>query len=409
MSRPKFIFIGNGSHQNRGCEAITLGTIEILRNAFGVAVSFIDIPYVRPDIPAPAWSTTIDHYQYKPTYIANRFNKGWWIRNALRFIPKLRRRYLAYVSDQFILPHIEETTAILSLGGDNYSLDYGIPYLHVFHGKFAKKHETPFFIWGASVGPFEKKPDFAQTMFSHLQNEVTGIFVREKRSYDYLKEKNVTNVQIMSDPAFVMEPEPVSTNQLGFEFPKDAIGINLSPIMYRYCYQDNIVAWQKNARKIILTIRKHFDNPIVLIPHVTIGNHNNDHVFMESCLDGIKQGEDIFSIDCRLNSPQTKWLISKLSCLIAARTHATIAAFSTCTPTVSLAYSVKAFGLNEMLFGHNDYVVPPESLNAETVVSVTQKVLSQSDGIRKQLANIMPSIRENAYRPGQWLKKRYEK
>jgi colanic acid/amylovoran biosynthesis protein len=34
-SRPHVLLVGNGSYQNRGCEAIVRGTMEILRREFG--------------------------------------------------------------------------------------------------------------------------------------------------------------------------------------------------------------------------------------------------------------------------------------------------------------------------------------------------------------------------------------
>ncbi len=409
MPQPKFLFIGNGSYQNRGCEAITLGTIEILRKAFEEKVTFVDRHFGDLHASPPSWVSEMEDYEYLPQPPQKRFSAAWWIRNGLRALPKLRHRYVKHESTRAMRPYLQSTTAVLSLGGDNYSLDYGIPYIFMHHGQFAKANRTPFFIWGGSVGPFEKNPHFASTMLEHLRHDVTGIFTREKRSYDYLKNNRVENTWMMSDPAFVMEPEPVSSDQLGFEFPEDAIGINLSPLMRRYCHQGDMAAWQKNAREIILAIRRRFDNPIVLIPHVTIGSHNNDYLFMESCLEGIKRDNHIYSIDGRFNARQTKWLISKLSCLVAARTHATIAAFSTCTPTVSLAYSIKAFGLNQMLFGHTDYLVPPENLDANSVLPAIQNVLDHSTAIRHQLRRIMPTIHENAYQAGKWLKQRVEK
>ena len=106
-----------------------------------------------------------------------------------------------------------------------------------------------------------------------------------------------------------------------------------------------------------------------------------------------------------LNAAQTKWIISKLACLIASRTHATIAAFSSCIPTVSLAYSVKAIGLNEQLFGSTDYVIEPGSFSAENVLDKVEMVLSQNDMIRKHLQENMAKIQNNAIDAGAKLKR----
>jgi polysaccharide pyruvyl transferase WcaK-like protein len=53
-----------------------------------------------------------------------------------------------------------------------------------------------------------------------------------------------------------------------------------------------------------------------------------------------------------IGARQVKWVISKCRYFIGARTHATVAAFSTGVPTISIAYSKKARGINRDIFGH---------------------------------------------------------
>ena len=46
---------------------------------------------------------------------------------------------------------------------------------------------------------------------------------------------------------------------------------------------------------------------------------------------------------------------------MGARTHATIAAYSTCVPTVVFGYSVKSIGIAKDIFGTTDHYVLPVS------------------------------------------------
>jgi colanic acid/amylovoran biosynthesis protein len=55
----------------------------------------------------------------------------------------------------------------------------------------------------------------------------------------------------------------------------------------------------------------------------------------------------------QFNASQIKYVISNLRFFIGARTRATIAALSSGIPTVSIAYGVKAKGINKDLFGMN--------------------------------------------------------
>ena len=59
------------------------------------------------------------------------------------------------------------------------------------------------------------------------------------------------------------------------------------------------------------------------------------------------------------NCMEIKGIISKCRFFIGARTHSTIAAYSTCVPTLAVGYSIKARGIARDIFGTEDnYVVP---------------------------------------------------
>lgn len=60
---------------------------------------------------------------------------------------------------------------------------------------------------------------------------------------------------------------------------------------------------------------------------------------------------------------ELKGFISRCRLFVGARTHATIAAYSTCVPTLVAGYSVKARGIAKDLFGSEEnYVLPVQSL-----------------------------------------------
>ena len=88
-----------------------------------------------------------------------------------------------------------------------------------------------------------------------------------------------------------------------------------------------------------------------------------------------------------------------------ARTHATIAAFSTYVPTLSLAYSAKASGINDDLFGTQDYCLGAGELaNPENLVNRMERLLADADSIRNHLRHIMPGIIDRAYSAGNLLR-----
>jgi len=295
--------------------------------------------------------------------------------------------------------HVPDATVALSIGGDNYTLDYGVPRQFIALGKYLRERGIPVFLWGASIGPFDKEPDFAQIMFSHLKDDISGIFVRERHSYDYLSENGLRDkVHMMPDPAFVMDPVPVDDHKLGFHVePDTAIGLNISPLMARYMPKRDMPDLAMVAAEIIRALIRRWGRPVVLIPHVT-SPHSNDHALLKAAFDFLKdhEKERVICLPDNLSAAETKWIISQLHCLVAARTHATIAAFSSYVPTVSLAYSCKAYGLNELLFGHTNYLLSPEEVVPDRVVEKVSLALQDTSMIRNSLRKYIGSVYQQA-------------
>jgi hypothetical protein len=69
-------------------------------------------------------------------------------------------------------------------------------------------------------------------------------------------------------------------------------------------------------------------------------------------------------------------------------------------PTLSLAYSVKAVGLNRLLFGHTDFVILPERMRALPIADATLDLLHKGDGVRADLLARGPSFRASALSAG---------
>ena len=67
-----------------------------------------------------------------------------------------------------------------------------------------------------------------------------------------------------------------------------------------------------------------------------------------------------------------------------ARTHATIAALSSCIPTLSFAYSIKAKGINRDIFGHEGYCLGPDQITPEIVTARIESMLETRDQIKNE-------------------------
>ncbi|HMK45464.1 MAG TPA: polysaccharide pyruvyl transferase family protein, partial [Methanocella sp.] len=232
--RPLFILAGNAPYVNRGCEAITRGTVKILRNSFKNP-KFICISHFQSE--QQYQKQKIKETDDAITHLSYRYlNKKMLISNFWK--PVIWEGVYQHITDRDsiyswgyheMLPYLKDASAILSVGGDNYTLDYGVPRLFTGLDDLVIARKKPIVLWGASIGPFSTMPDYERYMSSHLK-KVTGIFARESATVQYLKDIGVAdNVYPVGDPAFLMDP--IKPTGIDDEMPieKNAIGINLSP------------------------------------------------------------------------------------------------------------------------------------------------------------------------------------
>ena len=387
----RILLMGNGSPENGGCEAITKGTIEILKQSLGdnvvITDAFFDYSgkYKRND-----------ELQIWPVRYPRRWTLSWCYLNLLlKFCPSLVGNFL-YKSHR---KEIEKSDVVLSLGGDNYSLDYGVPVRFIEMGRYVKKHHSAFVIWGASIGPFVSGSKFEKLISNHFNTDIDLIFAREEETVKYLGSIGVNkNVSLFADPAFMMQPEECS-NKIGFELPEKYLCINFSDLMAVYVTDGNIEEWLKICAETIDSLAIKSSLPMVFIPHV-----KSDYEFMQRIYPLLKNKDSVLLANKNLNASEMKWIISKSACNIACRTHSTIASFSTSVPTISLGYSIKSKGLNLQMYGHEDYLVYKKDITAKRIIDVYKTIMNHDEEIRHSLKERNIVIKQEALKAGHCLK-----
>lgn len=406
---PLFVLAGNGPYENRGCEAIVRGTTRILREYFRDP-RFICISHFQNEeqYREQCLQETDKAITHLSSYRLNKRNalRGFWKPGTWSYVYRLffdpvALKYQVY---QDMLPHLDDAVAVLSIGGDNYSLDYGVPTLFTDLDDIVLQKGKPIFLWGASVGPFSAMPDYERYMSDHLQ-KVTGIFTRESVTIDYLSNIGVTrNVYQCADPAFLMDPVGPKGIEDVLSLGEEAIGLNLSPLMAKFVTSGDLNAWTRMAAEIISGVAEATEMPIYLIPHVT-SPHSDDYTFMQNVVSQISGGKGNFTLlPPTYTAAETKWIISRMALFAGARTHSTIAALSSGVPTLSFAYSIKAQGINKDIFGHTEYCLEAGDLDARVVSSRVVSILDENTAIRNDLAERIPTVQRAALSAGMELK-----
>ena len=98
------------------------------------------------------------------------------------------------------------------------------------------------------------------------------------------------------------------------------------------------------------------------------------------------------------NAMELKGYIARCRFMVVARTHASIAAYSTQVPTLVVGYSVKARGIAKDIFGtEENYVIPVQSLTKESeLTEVTDSKISFQQ--KKQAASDLRKLKTRAQR-----------
>lgn len=393
----KFLLYLQGGSGNRGCEAIVRTTAAILRKCAGAKKenTYISTVKIAEDMNAHLddegfliehENCSIPQLPVLKRGIAHIYNKVF----------KSEKLYFKYTLKPFSGFDFKNTVA-LSIGGDHYCYQ-GAQQQLAYHNKLVKDKGGISVLWGCSIEPsFLNDEKVVEDM-----KRYDLITPRESISYNALINKGVQNAILCPDPAFTLPCE--QTAQSAALEKRKIIGINLSP--YAINSPENKEIGIKSYENLIQYILKNTDYEILFIPHV-MKNGNNDIDVMNVFIQRFKQSKRVSLVDgTQMSCMQLKGVISKCDMFIGARTHATIAAYSTCVPTFVLGYSVKAKGIATDIFGdYKGYVLPCQEIKGENdVVDAFKLFFENKDKIRKHLKEFMPSYIKRAYTGGEKIK-----
>lgn len=185
-------------------------------------------------------------------------------------------------------------------------------------------------LWGCSIEPnLLEIPEIVDDM-----NQYTLITARESITYDTLIKAGVSkNVKLYPDPAFLLNIVNLTLPNAFIE--GNTIGINVSPLVIN-C-EKKVGVTIDNYTALISHIITTTDMQIALIPHV-VWESNDDRKPLRELYNKFKDTRRVVMIEDH-NCMKFKGYISRCRMFIGARTHATIAAYSSCIPTLVVGYS----------------------------------------------------------------------
>lgn len=340
----KLTLYPHGGSGNHGCEAIVRSTAKLTQAQMTLFSN-----------------TCSEDQKYGLQDICSLCNAEKTIRRAsLGYIKAILKNKFLGANDAFdelVFRHIVDDAAtsdfFLSIGGDNYC--YGMPEYILLVNRMLDKKGVRRVLWGASVEPSA----LDSRMIADLQGYFK-IWSRESLTHEAMQAHGLSQSLLMPDPAFAMDSKETPFPS-GFA-EGNTVAINVSPMIIGYEKAAGMT--MENYIRLIRFIIENTDMQVALIPHV-VWSHNDDRKPLFALYEQFKNTGRVFMVDAeaKLNAEELKYIISKCRFLVAARTHASIAAYSTQVPTLVVGYSVKARGIARDIFGtEENYVLPVQSM-----------------------------------------------
>lgn len=371
MKKVMYMHMGSANH---GCEALVRTTAQLLGGPEDVIL----------------WSMAKneDVYYGSVKEVEQVLESEEIKRGTIVYFEALIKRRILHQKDanmQIFLRETFKNNMAVSIGGDNYCYPWSARQAIELNKEIRKNCKFNV-LWGCSIDEDAVTPE--------VKDDLAGydlITAREQMTYEMLKKIN-PNTVLVADSAFLLENEEISLPE-GF-IPRNTVGINVSPLIMKYGTENSLI--MSNYEKMIEYIIKKTEMNVCLIPHV-VWKNNDDRVPCRYLYEKYAYTGRILMVEDG-NCKQLKYIISQCRFLVGARTHVTIAAYSTCVPTLAVGYSVKSRGIAKDLFETDEnYVIPVQKFReTDELKKAFQWLFDRETEQKEILKKVIPEYKAKA-------------
>lgn len=388
--REKIVFYTHAGSGNHGCEAI----VNTLCRMLNTEVTLVT-------------NSKKEDEKYSVNGMCELIQERKFSNHKLAHVLYYIYRKITKDKESFILYRYHEvfgkkrSPLAISIGGDNYCYDMMLNDLFLANTAFNRAGTTTMLV-GCSIEPeLLSRKEINEDLAKYKM-----IIARESITYEalvahYKNTEVPPEILCYPDPAFTLKEKRLPLPE-GFLEGK-TVGINISPLVMDCEGKEGIIL--SSYKRLIEHVIRTTDMQIALIPHV-VWDRNNDRIPIEELYRTFEDTKRVIKIEDG-TCEELKGYIARCRMFIGARTHATIAAYSSCVPTLVAGYSVKAKGIAKDLFGtYDNYVLPVQQLrNEEALIDAFQWMLDYEEDIRKHLQEVIPGYVKQAYKTGDEIEK----
>jgi len=375
MSLKNLVLYSHTGSGNHGCEALARSTAMLLQD------------FVKTPIQLISWRPEEDRKYMSDVNL--KFVARTRTQSVLEHIfAKIWKTltgslYLYDRSDRYAILNVRDSLC-LSIGGDNYCYKDFVVYGR--ENKYLNKQGNKTILWGCSI-----EPDLLSN--SNVKDDLelySLITARENITFQAMKELGLQNVQYCPDTAFLLPQQEII---LDSRFEDGVVGINISPMILEYENDKGITL--ENYINLIKYVLEITEWNIALIPHVIV-DFGDDLEVLKTIKQHFYDTSRVFIVDEKkeLNCCQLKYVIAHCKALVTARTHASIAGYSTGVPTLVTGYSVKARGIAQDIFGGwEGLVCPVQNFKSEyDLVNSLMNLWDNKDSLMNNMKDFIQKI-----------------
>ena len=372
------LLYNHGGCENRGCEAIVRATSELFAREAGARVSLASNQAAFDRGAGLSRVGRVFDSTISP-YSARRLINSVGFRLGMPREHEVARKYAPVIAQG------RRSDVCLSVGGDTYC--YGEQeHLAVINARL-QKAGRPLVLWGCSV-----EPDVVRGEAIADLRRYSLIVARESITEAALADAGLP-VRRWCDPAFTLEREDLPLPQGWREGA--TVGLNVSPLILSRA-QDGEAALEAFVQ-LIGHILSTTGDAVALLPHVTWA-HDDDRQALSALKARFADEPRVLMLPGDLRATQYKGYIARMRALVTARTHASIAGYSSAVPTLVIGYSVKARGIARDLFGDEaGHLIPVQELASEReLIAAYDAMLARADAERAFLKERLPVYTDGA-------------
>jgi len=394
---PKIVILGYTTKLHKGQQALLVSRINALREVMPGAQFFVFAKY-------PEGEVSLDRVEFlshlrKPTHAGMIVTLQLLIQTlAWSILHKVTRVTFKGLIKDPRLQMIYQSDLVVTLGGDNISVDYGhLNYLFtIIHYLFPVLLHKPLVIYAEGIGPFCNKIDKLLARF--LLERASLVTLRENISLvnvNSLHSKKLTPY-VTADSAFLLEVAPTwrakaIMKEEGFKDTANAIvGFSVSRLISSYGFsscKDTRAKYQSFVEimaRLADYVVDEWNATILFVPHVMVRKHD-DRMVGQDISKIMRNTHRVVLLEEDYTAAEMKAVIGRCDLFVGCRMHAVIAATSMSVPTLAIAYSQKTYGVVGDMLGLNEFILDIKDLSYERLVELMDKAWSRKSDIKVQL------------------------